>query len=55
VTILAVEGGSPDLVAHATAEGRLHFAGEHTSCLPGWMQGAFESGHRAAEEVHLGG
>ncbi|TFH66348.1 MAG: hypothetical protein E4G90_04025 [Gemmatimonadales bacterium] len=33
-------------------EGRLHFAGEHTSALPGWMQGAFESGHRVALEVH---
>jgi monoamine oxidase len=35
----------------ARGEGRLHFAGEHTSCMPGWMQGAFESGHRAAREV----
>jgi monoamine oxidase len=34
------------------AEGRLHFAGDHTSALPGWMQGALESGHRAAQEVH---
>lgn len=40
------------LPAIARAEGRLHFAGEHTSCMPGWMQGAFESGHRAAGEVH---
>jgi monoamine oxidase len=39
----------------ARPEGRLHFAGEHTSCMPGWMQGAFESGHRAAAEVHWGG
>lgn len=38
----------------ARPEGRLHFAGEHTSCLPGWMEGAFESGHRAAAEVHAG-
>ncbi len=36
-------------------EGRLHFSGEHTSALPGWMQGAFESGHRAAAEVHQAG
>jgi monoamine oxidase len=36
-------------------EGNLHFAGEHTSALPGWMQGAFESGHRAAAEVDLPG
>jgi monoamine oxidase len=39
----------------ARPEGRLHFAGEHTSALPGWMQGAFESGHRAAAEVHFAG
>jgi monoamine oxidase len=35
----------------ATVEGRLHFAGEHTSAWHGWMQGAIESGHRAAREV----
>ncbi|HYL09849.1 MAG TPA: FAD-dependent oxidoreductase [Candidatus Acidoferrales bacterium] len=33
-------------------EGRLHFAGEHTSSFPGWMQGALESGMRAAREIH---
>lgn len=33
------------------AEGRLHFAGEHTSPWPGWMQGALFSGLRAASEV----
>ena len=33
-------------------EGRLHFAGDHCSSLPGWMQGAFESGHDVAVEVH---
>lgn len=32
--------------------GRIHFAGDHTSALPGWMQGALESGTRAAREVH---
>lgn len=35
----------------ARAEGRIHFAGEHTSSWPGWMQGAFQSGHRAAREI----
>jgi monoamine oxidase len=35
----------------ATAEGRIHFAGEHTSAWHGWMQGALESGNRAAREV----
>ena len=32
-------------------EGRLHFAGEHTSSWMGWMEGALESGGRAAGEV----
>jgi len=32
-------------------EGRVHFAGEHTSPWPGWMQGALHSGVRAAREV----
>ncbi len=32
-------------------EGRIHFAGEHTSPWPGWMQGALHSGLRAAREV----
>ncbi|MBV9109167.1 MAG: FAD-dependent oxidoreductase, partial [Gemmatimonadetes bacterium] len=36
----------------AGAEGRVHFAGDHTSAQPGWMQGALASGIRAAEEVH---
>ena len=35
----------------ARPEGRIHFAGEHASSLRGWMQGAFESGRRAASEV----
>jgi monoamine oxidase len=30
-----------------------HFAGDHISALPGWMQGALESGRRAAAEVEL--
>lgn len=34
-------------------EGRVIFAGDHTSAWPGWMQGALESGHRAASEVAL--
>jgi monoamine oxidase len=35
----------------ATPEGRIHFAGDHTSARPGWMQGALDSGLRAAAEV----
>jgi monoamine oxidase len=34
------------------AEGRIHFAGEHTSVWHGWMNGALESGNRAAVEVN---
>ena len=33
-------------------EGRVHFAGEHTSLNHRWIQGAVESGLRAAYEVH---
>ncbi len=33
-------------------EGPLHFAGEHTSRLTGSMEGALESGQRAAQEVN---
>jgi len=40
---------SPDLT---TPQGRIHFAGEITSALPAWMQGALESGLRAATEVN---
>jgi monoamine oxidase len=32
-------------------EGRVHFAGDHTSPWSGWMQGALESGLRAAREI----
>jgi len=35
----------------ARPEGRIHFAGEHTSSWMGWMEGALESGERAAKEV----
>jgi len=33
-------------------EGRIHFAGEHASLYHAWIQGAFESGLRAADAVH---
>lgn len=33
-------------------EGRIHFAGEHASVYHRWIQGAIESGLRAALEVH---
>ncbi len=38
----------------ARREGRVHFAGEHTSAYPGWMQGAFESASRVVKEVISG-
>ncbi|MEU5129471.1 flavin monoamine oxidase family protein [Streptomyces mobaraensis] len=34
-------------------EGPLHFAGDHTSVKPSWIEGAVESGVRAALEAHL--
>jgi monoamine oxidase len=36
----------------APPEGRVHFAGDHASSQPGWMQGAFESAKRVAREIH---
>jgi len=33
-------------------EGRIHFAGEHTSLAHAWIQGAIESGLRAAQAIH---
>jgi len=46
-------GQMETLLPHiARAEGRVHFAGDHTSPWPGWMNGALESGNRAAREVH---
>lgn len=39
------------LVAINAQEGRVHFAGEHCSVYASWMNGALESGHRAARAV----
>jgi len=33
-------------------EGRIHFAGEHTTILHRWIQSAIESGLRAADAIH---
>lgn len=38
----------------ARAEGRIHFAGEHTSAWTGWMQGALESARRVVREINAG-
>lgn len=35
-----------------TPEGPVHFAGEHTSLKHAWIEGAVESGLRAAHEIH---
>ena len=35
----------------ARPEGRVHFAGEHTSVFAASMNGALESGQRAAGEI----
>ena len=40
------------LVAVNAPEGRIHFAGEHASVYAGWMNGALESGNRAARAVY---
>ncbi len=57
----ARQGRYGTLEALRTPEGRVHFAGDHTALRwLAWMEGALESGHRAAREVrsatvdHLG-
>jgi monoamine oxidase len=46
-------GQLSSLLPHvARPEGRIHFAGEHTSVwVDGWMQGALESGNRVTVEI----
>ncbi|WP_433663949.1 FAD-dependent oxidoreductase [Nocardia sp. CA-128927] len=39
-------------IATRSVEGRTHFAGDHTSLNTAWIEGALESGVRAAVEVH---
>jgi len=36
----------------SSPEGRIHFAGSHSSSTPGWMQGAIEAGIRVANETN---
>ena len=46
-------GEVTQLLPHsANPEGRIHFAGEHTSAWHGWIQGGIESGYRAAKEIN---
>jgi monoamine oxidase len=50
---LVTKVGQFDLLKDvATPEDRIHFAGEHTSPWPGWIQGALHSGLRTANEVN---
>lgn len=52
-TAAPTRGQFSTLLPHAhTPEGRIHFAGEHTSQWHAWMQGALASGLRAAREVN---
>lgn len=45
-------GQMTSLLPHiARAEGRIHFAGEHTSAQTGWMEGALESAERVVSEI----
>jgi len=44
--------GPRDFVAASSAEGRVHFAGEHLSRWFSWMQGALDSGLRAVKEIN---
>jgi monoamine oxidase len=47
-------GEMTSLIPHiATPEGRIHFAGEHASTQPGWMEGALESAERVVREIEL--
>jgi monoamine oxidase len=41
-----------NILLNARSEGRIHFAGEHTSSWNGWMQGALESAHRVVREIN---
>ena len=44
--------GFSNFGAAIAPEGRIHFAGEHLSEWPSWMQGALSSGLRAVKEIH---
>ena len=44
--------GLGSLLLFNTPEGRVHFAGEHLSLLPSWMQGALSSSAQAVKQIH---
>lgn len=48
----AYRPGQIDLyLASRQTEGRIHFAGDHTTLEAGWIQGALESAHRVYNEI----
>ena len=44
--------GVTGLKLFGAPEGRIHFAGEHLSLLPSWMQGALNSSAHAVKQIH---
>lgn len=44
--------GPKNLIAASSAEGRIHFAGEHLSPWSSWMQGGLDSGLRVVKEIN---
>jgi len=44
--------GLGGLMMFGKPEGRIHFAGEHLSALPSWMQGALSSSAVAVKQIH---
>ena len=44
--------GVGGLLLFAQPEGRIHFAGEHLSMLPSWMQGSLISSAQAIKQIH---
>jgi monoamine oxidase len=44
--------GLGGLLMFGKPEGRIHFAGEHLSVLPSWMQGALSSSAQAIKQIH---
>ncbi|HEV2837367.1 MAG TPA: FAD-dependent oxidoreductase, partial [Pyrinomonadaceae bacterium] len=43
--------GFTEFFSATSPDGRIHFAGEHLSMAPSWMQGALSSGLRAVKEI----
>ena len=52
-TLGAWAGAGKELELVKRPEGRVHFAGEHASDMPSWMQGALQSAFRVTEEIKV--